>query len=337
MIRTIAVVGAGYMGGGIAQSLAAVGYDVVIADVSADASRAAHERLVAEADRFEASGMFPEGSAAQVRANLRAADSIEEAVAGVDFVEEAVFELVDVKHDTLRRISAAARPDAIIGSNTSTIPVHVLAEAVTDPSRFLTVHWSNPAPFIPGVELVAGVDTDHAHIPVVKEMLARAGRQSALVADRPGFVLNRLQYVLLKEAMSIVEEGVATTEDVDTIVRSTFGFRLPFFGPFAIADMAGLEIYVEGFGTMQREYGDRMAAPTMLKEVVSAGKHGLKNGAGITGEFGPEKTEAVVAYRAEAYSRMAQLLRELGPSPIEGPTAVENTPTPEGTAPVEGS
>src|SRR5699024_4232417 len=102
--------------------------------------------------------------------------------------------------------------------------------------RFLTVHFSNPAPFIPGVEIIAGVNTDPQAVETVKRLLVRVGAEGAQVADTPGMVLNRLQYVLLKEATSIVEEGVATVEDVDTIVRTTFGFRLGFFGPFAIAD-----------------------------------------------------------------------------------------------------
>src|SRR5690606_2939170 len=99
-----------------------------------------------------------------------------------------------------------------------------------------------------------------------KDVLARAGREGAQVADTPGMVLNRLQYALLKEATSIVEEGVATLEDVDTIVRTTFGFRLGFFGPFAIADQAGLDVYVNCFKTFEEAYGSRLATPQMLKE-----------------------------------------------------------------------
>ncbi len=216
----------------------------------------------------------------------------------------------------LRSVSASASPDAIIGSNTSTIPVSVLAVAVDRPERFLTVHWSNPAPFIPGVDLVAGEATDRSLVPVVKEMLARAGRQSALVADVPGFVLNRLQYVLLKEAMSIVEEGIATPEDVDTIVSSTFGFRLAFFGPFKIADMAGLDVYANCFRTFEEAFGPRLETPRMLKEAVDAGRFGTKNGQGLTTDYTPEQVDGVVAYRSEAYSKLSQLLRELGPSPI---------------------
>lgn len=317
-IQSVAVVGAGYMGGGIAQSLAQSGFDVVIADASAEAAHSHLARLLAESEQFERQGLFPAGSAELVRRHLSAADSIEIAVAEVDFVEEAVSEVPAVKREVLRRISTTARPDAIIGSNTSTIPVHVMEEAVVGPQRFLTVHWSNPAPFIPGVELVVGRQTDPAVVPVVKEMLERAGRSSAMVADVPGFVLNRLQFVLLKEAMSIVEEGVATADDVDTIVRSTFGFRLPFFGPFAIADMAGLDVYVNGFDVFEEAYGPRLAAPAMLREAVAEGRHGTKNGHGLRRDYTAEQLAELVAYRSEAYSRMANLLRELGPAPHVG-------------------
>jgi 3-hydroxybutyryl-CoA dehydrogenase len=314
-INKVAQVGAGYMGGGIAQSLANAGFQVRLADVDADATRKAHERLLAEAEQFQAQGLFPPGSTDRIRENLHVAPSIEEAVADVDFVEEAVPEVPEIKRDVLARVEAAARPGTIIGTNTSTIPVHVLAEGLKDPSRFLTVHWSNPAPFIPGVEIVAGERTDPGVIPVVERMLARAGRRSAQVADVPGFVLNRLQYVLLKEAMAIVEEGVADATAVDTIVTSTFGFRLPFFGPFAIADMAGLDVYADSFKTLEQAFGERLAAPKVLTDLVAQGRFGVKSGSGFL-ELDPEKRDALIAYRNKAYSAMNDLLRELGPSPL---------------------
>ncbi len=316
-IETVAVIGAGYMGGGIAQSLAAAGMKVSLADVSPDATARAFNRLLREAAEFEAQGLFPPGSTRAIEANLRTAGSIEEAAAGVDFIEEAVPEIPAIKHDVLRRISASARPEAIIGTNTSTLPVHTLAPAVSHPARFLTVHFSNPAPFIPGVELVSGKDTDPAVIPVIKHMLRRARRLSAEVADVPGFVLNRLQYMLLKEANAIVEEGIATAQDVDTIVRSTFGFRLPFFGPFAIADMAGLDVYANSFETLEQAFGERMKTPELLKSLVADGKHGVKNGAGFYGNFDPDMASRLIAYRNKAYARMGELLAELGPSPLD--------------------
>ncbi|GGM29734.1 3-hydroxyacyl-CoA dehydrogenase family protein [Promicromonospora citrea] len=314
-ITSVAVVGAGYMGGGIAQSFALAGLPVTIADASADATQAAYERLLAESQEFEDEGLYDAGATEAIRGNLRTAASIEEAVADVDFVEEAVFESVEVKHDVLGRISAAARPDAIIGSNTSTIPARVLATAVTNPERFLTVHFSNPAPFIPGVELVPSESTDPAVVPVVRELLGKADRQGALVADVPGFVLNRLQYVLLKEAMSIAEEGIASPEDIDTVVRTTFGFRLGFFGPFAIADQAGLDVYAGGFRTFEENFGERLATPRLVQEAVENDRKGVKNGKGLTKDYTPEEVKALVAYRNKAYSEMGRLLRTLGPSP----------------------
>jgi 3-hydroxybutyryl-CoA dehydrogenase len=318
-IRTVAVVGSGYMGGGIAQSLAIAGFPVVISDATPELAEAARVRLIEEAERFEASGVFGAGAGAAVRENLTAAADLESAVAGADFVQEAVSEVLAVKHDVLARIAAAAPAGAIIGSNTSTLPVHELDPVVSHPERFLNVHWSNPAPFVPGVELIVGRHTDPAAIPIVKRMLTRAGRWGAEVADVPGFVLNRLQYVLLKEAASIVEEGIASIHDVDTIVRTTFGFRLAFFGPFAIADMAGLDVYANGFRTFEDAFGSRLAAPQVILDQVAQGRFGVKTGGGMTGDVDPERLRALEAYRARAYSALVQLRADLGPSPLEAP------------------
>ena len=324
-VRSVAVVGTGYMGGGIAQSFALAGFDVALADADPALTERSLDRLLREGAVFEGAGLFPPGSTEVLRQRLRAAASLETAVAGADFVEEAVPEVPEVKLEVLARIDAAAPAGAIVGSNTSTIPVARLATAFRDPSRFMTVHFSNPAPFIPGVELVAGEATDPAVVEVVQALLVRLGRRSAQVADVPGFVLNRLQFVLLKEAIAVVEEGIATPADVDTVVSTTFGFRLPFFGPFGIADMAGLDTYVRGFGVLEEGLGERFSAPELLTDVVDAGRHGTKNGGGFY-DLGPEQLEALIAYRDRAYVAMTRLLAELGPSPLQ--TAGLHTPPP---------
>ena len=315
-VQQIAVVGAGYMGGGIAQVFAMAGLPVIIAD--ADATRTAQhlDRLRREAEEFESQGLFGPGSAQLVRDNLRAADSLAEAVADADFIEEAVIERPEIKGPVLAAIEAAARPDAVIGSNTSTLPISDLAANLTHPRRFLGVHFSNPAPFIPGVELIAHADTDDEVVAVVEALVPLTGKLTARVADKAGFVLNRLQYVLLKEAVNLVEEGVATPEDVDIIVRTTFGYRLPFFGPFAIADMAGLDTYAGGFATLEQHYGERLAAPARLTELVAGGNFGVKQGGGFVTPAGDQS--ALVAYRNTAYARLGQLLAELGPAPKGG-------------------
>ncbi|NUJ88715.1 3-hydroxyacyl-CoA dehydrogenase family protein [Plantibacter sp. MCCC 1A11337] len=313
--HTIAVVGSGYMGGGIAQVLALSGATVRIADISEEIARKNYDRLIAEAEQFVADGLFPADAVERIRANVSPAASIEEAVSGADFIEEAVPEKIEIKHETLRRISAAASPDAIIGSNTSTILIGSLAEAVTNPERFLGVHFSNPAPFIPGVELIPHETTADAAIATVEEIVAATGKETARVKDATGFVLNRLQYALFHEATQLVEEGVATPEDIDTIVRTTFGFRLPVFGPFAIADMAGLDVYSFCYASLQTRWPERFATPDSLKELVDAGKFGTKSGAGYL-DVPADRTPELIAYRNKAYVAIKRLMDELGPAPI---------------------
>ena len=309
-----AVIGSGYMGGGIAQSLALSGADVRIADVDVEIAAKNLTRLIEEAEQFAADGLFP-ADAATVIAERVSARTIEDAVAGASFIEEAVPEKIEIKHATLRRISEAAAPDAIIGSNTSTILIGKLAEAVVNPERFLGVHFSNPAPFIPGVELIPHSTTEEAILPTVEALVAATGKETARVKDATGFVLNRLQYALFHEATRLVEEGVATPGDIDTIVRTTFGFRLPVFGPFAIADMAGLDVYSFCYASLQTEFPERFATPRILDDLVSEGKLGTKSGAGFL-NVPSERTPELIAYRNKAYVAMKKLMDELGPAPI---------------------
>ncbi|TQJ58229.1 3-hydroxyacyl-CoA dehydrogenase [Arthrobacter sp. SLBN-83] len=313
--RNIAVVGSGYMGGGIAQVLALAGARVALADVSAEIAQGNYERLLTESDEFVAAGLFPANATDLLKENLWAAKDIEEAVSGAEYIEEAVPEVLEIKHATLGRISAAARPDAIIGSNTSTISIAKLAEVVENPERFLGVHFSNPAPFIPGVEVIPHEGTSEATVQAARTIVGETGKETATVKDVTGFVLNRLQYALFHEAAQVVEEGIASAEDVDTLVRTTFGFRLPFFGPFAIADMAGLDVYAFCYKSLQTGFPERFATPKILQEKVDAGQLGTKTGSGFL-DVPADRTAALVAYRNKAYVAMQKLIEELGPAPL---------------------
>lgn len=315
MIEQIAVVGSGYMGGGIAQVFALAGRQVRIADVSAEHAARSRERIIAEAADYAGRGLFPEDAAERIAARVSAASSIEEAVQDADFIEEAVPEILTLKHETLARVSSAARADALIGSNTSTISIGTLAEAVVAPERFLGVHFSNPAPFIPGVEVIPHAGTRAGAAAEVIALLAESGKLGVEVADVTGFVLNRLQYALFSEAARLVEEGVASAEAVDTITRTTFGYRLPFFGPFAIADMAGLDVYAFCYRSLSEGYPERFAAPDALSERVADGALGVKSGRGFLATP-PDQLPALVAHRDAAYSAMSKLLADLGDAPV---------------------
>ena len=313
-ITTTAVVGSGYMGGGIAQVLALHGYKVALGDVDGEAAERARVRLVQQACGFEAHGLLPEGAAVVIEGNLSAAGSIEEAVAAADYIAEAVPEEPGLKSSILRRISAAAPARAVIGTNTSAIPIGELAQSVAGSERFLGVHWMNPAPFIPGVELIPGPDTDPVVLDTVEELIRGLGKTPARVADTPGFVANRLQFALYKEALQIVDEGVATPTQIDAVVSNTFGFRLALFGPFAIGDMAGLDVYASSFRTLEKAYGERFAAPDALIATVNDGNLGLKSGYGFL-DIDPEDHAALLTYRDNAYARLSQLRAELGQAP----------------------
>ncbi|TFD27716.1 MULTISPECIES: 3-hydroxyacyl-CoA dehydrogenase family protein [Cryobacterium] len=313
-ISTTAVVGSGYMGGGIAQVLALGGHPVRLADIDRETAERARIRLIRQAEDFEARGLMPVGAADTIGKNLSAADSIEDAVVGADYIAEAAPETLRVKLDILQRISQSARIDAIIGTNTSAIPIGELAAAVVNPERFLGVHWMNPAPFIPGVELIPGPNTAPEAIDVAEALIVKSGKIPARVADTPGFVANRLQFALYKEAMRIVEEGTATPAQIDAVVSNSFGFRLALFGPFAIGDMAGLDVYEAAYRTLETAYGDRFSPPESLTRIIKNGDLGLKSGRGIL-DIDAAETEALLAYRDHAYARLSQLRVELGKAP----------------------
>jgi len=315
MVKKAAVIGSGYMGGGIAQVLALAGSRVALSDVSAEVAEENYQRLIAESRTFVTDGLFPDTATEMLEKNLWVAQSLAEAVADAEFIEEAAPEILAVKRDVLSRISVSAPANAIIGSNTSTISIGSMATEIENPGRFLGIHFSNPAPFVPGVEIIPHAGTHPTTVESTRKLLHDAGKSTAVAGDVTGFVMNRLQYALFHEAAQLVEDGTATADDIDTLVRTTFGFRLPFFGPFAIADMAGLDVYDFCYKSLQTGFPERFATPQILTDLVSQGKLGTKTGSGFL-NVPPERITELIAYRNKAYVLMQKLIEELGPAPI---------------------
>jgi 3-hydroxybutyryl-CoA dehydrogenase len=309
-----AVVGSGYMGGGIAQVLALAGLTVSLADQDRDTAQRNLERLVNQAVLLEADGLFPVGAADKIGTHITVAQSLDSAVSDVDYVTEAVPEILGVKQAALAAISAAARTDTIIGTNTSAIPIETLARSVRHPERFLGVHWMNPAPFIPGVEIIAATQTSPAVVLAAEALMLRLGKIATRVSDSPGFVANRLQFALYREAVDMLESGVATAEQIDAVVSSTFGFRLALFGPIAIGDMAGLDVYAGAYATLAEAYGEKFIAPALMTQSVTAGHLGVKTGQGLRG-IDPDHVPGLLAYRERAYAELSALRARLGAAP----------------------
>ena len=307
----VAVVGAGTMGLGVAECFAAAGIGVRLTDATPDLTRQAKERLVERARGHAAAGLLADEAAGRVEA-VETADSAAEAASGVDLVFEAVPEDMDLKRETLSACSGAAPSEAVIVSNTSSLPINDLAAFVERPEGFCGMHWFNPPEWTPGVEVIPARATAAETVERVVEFLRGVGKRPAVVGDGPGFVANRIQNALFLEAVRCVEEGLASPQEVDEVVRSCFGFRLPFFGPFQIADMAGLDVYESVLGILEEGLGGRFEAPDMLRELVARGRTGTKSGAGFL-EYTEEERDRLLLERDRRYAALNDLLEKLPP------------------------
>ena len=215
----VAVVGAGTMGVGIAHVFAASSIPTVLVDSTPELSAAARERAIELLSRLEQAGNVGGGATATAESHLSAAPSIADAVRGADLVVEAVVERPAAKLGVYAEIEAAARGDAVIATNTSSIPIGELAAGLEHPGRFLGVHWFVPPLLVPCVEVIPTPATDQSVVDAVVEALTRLGKTAVVVGDGPGFVANRIQFAMFREAARIVEEDIAGPEAVDEVVR----------------------------------------------------------------------------------------------------------------------
>jgi 3-hydroxybutyryl-CoA dehydrogenase len=257
------------MGAGIAHAFAVVGATVTVIENDPTSARAAHERIEASLAKAETKGVRATGTFEVVT------DAA--ALAGCSLVVEAVPELVDLKHDVLRRIAAVA-PGAMIGSNTSSLSIDALADALPDPSRLIGLHFFNPVPVSALVEVVVGRRTAPDLVESARGWVAGLGKTAITVRDSPGFASSRLGVAIALEAMRMLEEGVADAADIDTAM--TLGYRHPV-GPLRTTDIVGLDVRLHIAEHLERELGPRFAPPRVLREKVAAGELGRKTGQGF--------------------------------------------------------
>ena len=304
--RNIAIIGAGTMGLGVAQCFALAGLDVTLLDETPEASQRALERLAERVQNHVDAKLLPDAAVEAAR-TVRAASDIAEAVASADLVFEAAPERIEIKRDVLTACDAGAPADAMIASNTSSLPIDKLAAFVERKERFLGMHWFNPPEWTPGVEVIPSAHTDPAVVERAREFLLAIGKKPATVASGPGFVANRIQFALFREALACVEAGLATPQEIDEVVRSSFGFRLPFYGPFQIADMAGLDVYVNIMDVLAEGLGADWEAPEQLREIVAEGRLGSKTLAGFY-DYSEAERAALLIERDKRFAALSRLL-----------------------------
>jgi 3-hydroxybutyryl-CoA dehydrogenase len=307
----VAVIGAGTMGLGVAECFAVAGIQVVLTDATPELSREAKSRLMRRAKGHVEAGLLSEEATERAEA-VETADDVAGAASNADLVFEAVPEDIGLKEEILGSCSEAAPRDAVIVSNTSSLPIGDLSGFVGRPGRFCGMHWFNPPEWTPGVEIIPAAATEGEVVGRLVGFLRSIGKRPAVVGDGPGFVANRIQNALFLEAVRCVEEGLASPQEVDEVVRSCFGFRLPFFGPFQVADMAGLDVYENVLDVLRNGLGERFEAPESLRDLVEQGRTGTKSGAGFL-QYTDQERERLLLERDRRYAALNELLTDLPP------------------------
>jgi 3-hydroxybutyryl-CoA dehydrogenase len=262
------------MGAGIAQVFAAAGHPVRIFEPSPEVRGSIRSRITADLRLFERDEALAE--------TIIATGNLAEAVEHADYVTEAVPERLDLKQSIFADLVKFAPAAAILASNTSVIPIHRIAAGLPTAERIIGTHWWNPPGLIPLVEVIQSVGTSEATVRATMDLLASIGKSPAhVVKDVPGFVANRLQHALWREAIAMVAEGICDAATLDACVKNSFGLRLAVLGPLENADLVGLDLTLDIHKTIIPELDSLNRPNPYLEAQVAAGKLGFKTGAGF--------------------------------------------------------
>ncbi|WP_042303393.1 3-hydroxybutyryl-CoA dehydrogenase [Paraburkholderia kururiensis] len=277
-IETVGVVGAGTMGNGIAQTAAVAGLKVIMIDVTDAALAKGVATLTSSLERLVAKDKLDAATRDAALARIETSTDYQR-LAAADLVVEAATENVELKNRILKQIEAVVRPEAIIASNTSSISITSLGATLADPTRFIGMHFFNPVPLLPLVEIIRGLQTSTATADSVRELTERLGKSPIGVKNSPGFVVNRILVPMINEAFFVLAEGVASAEEIDAGMR--LGANHPI-GPLALADLIGLDVCLSVMDVFLKDFGDtKYRACPLLRELVAAGHLGRKTKQGV--------------------------------------------------------
>jgi 3-hydroxybutyryl-CoA dehydrogenase len=272
--RSIAIVGGGLMGAGIAQVFIAAGHHVTVFEPIAATRNTIRERVAADLRLLNRDETLADA--------VVTTSDLARAVSGADYVTEAGPERLEVKQSIFAQLVALSPPTAILASNTSVIPIHRIAAGLPTGERILGTHWWNPPALVPLVEVVQTTQTSAGTVHSVMELLTSIGKSPAhIVKDVPGFVANRLQHALWREAIAMVGEGVCDAATLDACVKNSFGLRLAVLGPLENADLVGLDLTLDIHRTIIPELNRDSRPNPFLEAKVVAGELGFKTGAGF--------------------------------------------------------
>jgi 3-hydroxybutyryl-CoA dehydrogenase len=277
-IESVAVVGAGLMGSGIAESVAVAGIPVVLSDVDEVSIGRARDRIESSLARAVGAGKLEAAQAGPARERIDLTTDVE-AIAGADLVVEAVPESLDLKLDVMQTIGRVVGDDCMIASNTSSIPIAELAQAVHLPERVLGLHFFSPVPVMKLVEIVVALDTSASTHATAKAVVEEIGKRPIETKDRSGFIVNMLLIPYLMAAVRMYAEGFASREDIDAGMKLGCGYPM---GPLTLCDFIGLDVLYAISNSLVEEFqAHEYAPPPLLKRMVASGRLGRKSGRGF--------------------------------------------------------
>ena len=278
MIRRVGVVGCGLMGSGIVETVARAGYEVVVREVTPDLLQRGLERIDASMKRAVDRGKLDAPTRDATRARVRGTTSLAD-LAGVDLVIEAVIEKMEDKKKVLQDLDRLVTPGVIFASNTSSLSITEMASVTGRPDRVVGMHFMNPVPVMPVVEVVRGLGTSDESLQAARAFAESLGKKVVVAKDAPGFIVNRLLVPYLLDAVRVFEQGLATKEDIDTAVTLSLNYPM---GPLTLLDFVGLDTtYYIAEAMFQETKDSRWAPPVLLKQMVTAGWLGRKSGRGF--------------------------------------------------------